>query len=88
MVTIAETQCSWFKSACSSLIDPSFNDLHKIVGKVLIHAIDSSAFHEKNHFAQLITGDKDGKPVFRKYDHGSDFENLKHYDHTTPPEWN
>jgi len=39
------------------------------------------------HYAQLINGDKDGNPVFWKYDYGSWYNNWIEYGQFTPPRW-
>ena len=39
------------------------------------------------HFSQLIKGDENGDAIFRKFDYGSEEENIKRYNQKAPPDW-
>ena len=84
--------CKLFKSACNELDritlgSPTVNDLPTILSTFITHVPSGASSRCFEHYAQLIEGGKNHAPIFRKYDFGSDLANMKHYDRTTPPDW-
>lgn len=84
--------CNTFKSACNELArlevgDPTVLDFTDVFGTIITHVPSGGTAKCFDHFAQLIDGDKNGNPTFRKFDYGSELANMKHYNQITPPDW-
>lgn len=62
------------------------HNVPEILPTYLAHDFSGSSARQLIHYAQLIAGDKNGNPIFQKYDFG-EVDNMKHYNQKTPPAW-
>ena len=82
-----EGACKNCHSILKKVWDPALIDLKDIVGKLVTHMPSGSNHKSAVHFSQLIKGDENGDAIFRKFDYGSEEENIKRYNQKAPPDW-
>ena len=66
--------------------DPSVDNIDKQLAVTQEHNPSGTSLRSLDHYAQMMDGDSEGNPVFRKYDFGTE-GNKSHYGTSTPPGW-